>query len=185
MSGFAAEPGGRVTGRGIIAVAAPGLVVSAAYLLWWISDHLLYVGPLDRAAFWWLVVVPVWLSAPVVAGVIWGRLDRHGAVAAALMVGTIVAIAAAILFWQSVAYPACERPVRTPADWIIPSLVTGALIGAGLAVSGFIAAGQFRGGHRLAGALMGGGLEIAMVFLTIFAVFVMFLAGPGCQRPTG
>ncbi len=67
----------------LFALIAPVLVVGAAYALWWISDRLLYVGPLDRAQFGWLVVVPTLLAAPVVAGVAWAGLDERPAIGAA------------------------------------------------------------------------------------------------------
>lgn len=181
MTGSAARPVSRGVARTIVAVAAPGLVVAVAWLLWWISNERGHVGPLDRAAFGWLVVVPVWLTAPAVAGLVWGRLDKGSAVAAALVVGTIVALATAILFWQAAAHPACARPVRAPVDWIVPSIITGVFVGAGLTLSGLAAAGPFREDRRPAGLIAGVGLEVAMAVLTIFAVGVLFLAGPGCQ----
>ena len=49
------------------AVAAPLAALAAAYVLWRMSNELLWIGPLDRAAFGWLVVVPVWALAPVAA----------------------------------------------------------------------------------------------------------------------
>ena len=39
-----------------IAMLTPLVGVALAYGLWWISDRLLYIGPLDRATFGWLVV---------------------------------------------------------------------------------------------------------------------------------
>ena len=51
----------------------PLLVVAVAFVLWWISDRLLYVGPLDRATFGWAVVVPLWAAAPTFAGFSWRR----------------------------------------------------------------------------------------------------------------
>ena len=185
MGGFPAGSRGSGTGRLIVSIVAPALVAGAAYVLWWISDQLQSAGPLDRAAFGWLVVWPVWLAAPVIAGLAWGRLDGRAAVTAALAMGSAVAVVSAILFWQSVADPGCERPVRTGVDWIVPSLVTGVLIGAGLAVSGLAAAARVRNGRPFTAVLVGGGLEVVMVFLAIFLVGVTYLAGPGCQRPTG
>ncbi len=63
--------------RYVAAVLVPLALVGLAYVLWWISDRLLYVGPLDRAAFGWVVVVPVWIAAPVAAGFVWRTLDRR------------------------------------------------------------------------------------------------------------
>ncbi|MBA2373099.1 MAG: hypothetical protein H0V74_02700, partial [Chloroflexi bacterium] len=38
--------------------AVPLALVALAYALWWLSDRLGYIGPLDRAAFGWAVVIP-------------------------------------------------------------------------------------------------------------------------------
>jgi len=49
------DPIGRPAGwlsLGFVAgVVAPLAVAAAAYVLWWVSDQLLYIGPFDRAAF--------------------------------------------------------------------------------------------------------------------------------------
>ena len=37
--------------RIVVGAVLPLVVAGIAYLLWWISDRILYVGPLDRAAF--------------------------------------------------------------------------------------------------------------------------------------
>jgi hypothetical protein len=64
------EFGEPTAGRRVwLAIVAPLVVVDVAYLLWAVSDRLLYVGPLDRATFGWLVVVPVWLAAPIAAAI--------------------------------------------------------------------------------------------------------------------
>lgn len=87
-----------------LGVAAPLATVAVAYGLWWISDRLLYVGPLDRAAFGWAVVVPVWAMSPVVAGFVWRRLTPRSTTLAAVTVGLVVSSVAAVLFWLAVAY---------------------------------------------------------------------------------
>lgn len=43
----------------------------------WISERLFYIGPLDRATFGWVVVIPVWISAPIVAGFAWPLLPQR------------------------------------------------------------------------------------------------------------
>jgi hypothetical protein len=71
----------------LIAMAIPLGLLAVAYALWTISDRLLQIGPLDRAAFGWIVVVPVALLAPGVAGLAWARLSVESRVFAALVVG--------------------------------------------------------------------------------------------------
>lgn len=170
-------------GRFALGVAVPLALVALAYALWWISDRLLYIGPLDRAAFGWAVVVPVWLAAPVAAGFAWRGLTSWTRNIAALVVGALVAGVAAVLFWQSVAYPNCEYgATHTPAEWILPSLALGAVIGGGLAISGLVTSAVVRQGRPWLAVVVGAGTEFVMVFAAIL-VAGMVLLGPGCQRP--
>jgi len=168
--------------RLVVAVAAPLVVLVVAYGLWLISDALLYVGPLDRAAFGWAVVMPVGFASPVVAGFAWRTLDRRGTVIAAATFTIVVATLAAALFWRSVAFPDCEWPVRAPGEWIVPSVLTGALIAGGLALSGIVSMRLWRKGRWILAVVAGAGTELAMTFLVIVVIGVTLLAGPGCSR---
>lgn len=166
-----------------LGVAVPLALVALAYALWWMSDRLLYIGPLDRAAFGWGVVIPVWLAAPFAAGFAWRGLTSRAESTAAVIVGTVIAGVAAVLFWQSVAYPGCEYgATHAPGDWVLPSLVLGAMIGGGLAVSGLIASRFARQGRPWRAVFLGAGTEIVMVFAAIIVAGMMLL-WPGCQRP--
>ena len=49
-------------GRVALGVAVPLVLLALVYALWWVSNELLYVGPLDRAAFGWSVVIPLWIA---------------------------------------------------------------------------------------------------------------------------
>jgi hypothetical protein len=164
-------------------VAVPLAVVTLAYALWWVSDQLLYIGPLDRAAFGWAVVIPVWLAAPVAAGFAWRRLTPRDSLIAATIVAATIGGAAGLLFWRSVAYPGCEYGAnRTPGDWVLPSLALGVVIGGGLAGSGLVATRLARKGRRLGAVVFGAGTEVVMVFAAIL-VAGLSLLGSGCQRP--
>jgi hypothetical protein len=170
-------------GRFALGVAVPLALVGLACALWWISDRLLYIGPLDRATFGWAVVVPVWLAAPVAAGFAWRDLGSGTRNAAALVVGAVVAGVAAVLFWQAVAYPNCEYgSTHTPAEWILPSLVLGVVFGGGLAISALVTRAVVRQGRPRLAVVSGAGAELVMVFATILTAGII-LAGPGCQRP--
>ena len=163
--------------------AVPLGLVALAYALWWVSDRLLYIGPLDRAAFGWAVVIPVWLAAPIAAGFAWRGLTARASRLAAVVVGSVIAGVAAVLFWQSVAYPDCAYgATHTPADWALPSLVLGLVIGGGLAISALIASKFVRQGRLWTAVVLGAGTEIVMVFGAILVAGMMLL-GPGCQRP--
>ena len=170
--------------RYVAAVAVPVALAGLAYVLWWISDRLLYVGPLDRAAFGWAVVVPVWIAAPVAAGFVWRTLDRGTARAIAALVGTVIAAVSALLLWQAVAFPNCGTgAIRTPQDMVLPSLLVGAVVGGGVAWSGLVTAGFARSGRPIAALVLGAAVEVLMVAAVIL-VAALTLLGPACQRPS-
>lgn len=183
MSEPIADPAGRPSIRFTLGVAVPLAVVALAYMLWSISDRLLYIGPLDRAAFGWLVVIPIWIAAPIAAGFIWRFVPPRRAVIAALLVGSTISGVAAGLFWQSIAHPSCAYgAARAPGDWTLPSLALGLVIGGGLAISGLVAAIFVRGGRPWRAIVVGAGAEAVMVLAAIVLGGVI-LIGPGCQRP--
>ncbi len=168
----------------LAAIVLPLAVAATACALWWISDRLLYVGPLDRAAFGWVVVIPTWIAAPLVAGLVWRRLDPGTTRAAAVAIAVLVASVAAVLLWQAIAFPACEfGSVHTPQEMIPPSLLFGAVVGGGFALSGLVATGFARRGRPVAALVVGAGTELLMVAAALLVVGAT-LVGPFCQRPT-
>jgi hypothetical protein len=178
----ATDPTRRTGARLLIYVALPLAIVALAYVLWWISDRLLYIGPLDRAAFGWAVVIPVWLAAPVVAGFTWSRLSRWEVRLAAAVLGTTVGAAAAVLFWQAVANPDCEfGPTRTAAQWVGSSVFVGGAIGAGIAASAVLASSFARRGQPWRAVAVGAVTEFAMIFVAI--LMAASVSSFPCQRP--
>src|SRR5919106_4121180 len=106
-----------------IATLTPLVGVALAYVLWWISDRLLYIGPLDRAKFGWLVVVPVWSLTPVAAAFAWRALNPRQSAVVAGVVGLVLAASAAFLFWLASAFPDCQFGAgRSPPPRTGPSL---------------------------------------------------------------
>lgn len=174
------RPGGQAF-RFAFGVAVPLAVVALAYGLWWISDRLVYIGPLDRAAFGWVVVVPAWLCAPIAAGLAWRSLTTRATAAALIVVGVVVGFVATILFWQSVTYPDCQFPIRAPIDWALPALLVGVMIGVGPALSGLLAVRFVRRDHPWQAAVLGAGAELGLSFVAILAAVIVLL-GPGCSR---
>lgn len=170
--------------RVVLGIAIPLGIVSVAYSLWWISDRLLYIGPLDRAAFGWAVVIPVWVAAPVAAGFAWRGLTSGARLLAAGISGSIISFAAALLFWQAVAFPVCQfGGVRMPGEWIAPSLIVGGMIGGGLVGSGLFASTLVRQGHPWRAVVIGATMEMIMVFVAILVTGAVLMV-PACQRPS-
>jgi hypothetical protein len=190
MTSAAVGPAGSGTTRSgtlrlLVAIGLPLAIVVVAYVLWRISDQLLYIGPLDRAAFGWAVVIPVWCSAPVVAAFAWRSLSRGERRAAAAVVAFVVAAVSGVLLWQAVAFPECANPVRSPIGWTIPAAFVGLTIGAGLAISGLLGTAIVRAGHPLRAVFITLGAEFGMVFLAILGFGVVALgAGYGSTGGT-
>jgi len=177
--------GSRQAGSLRVALAAlvPLAGAALAYALWSISDRLLYVGPLDRAQFGWLVVVPVWSLTPVAAAYALRTLDRSVRAKAATVIGLILAVASAGLFWSASAFSNCEfGAVRSPGEWVIPSLVVGLVIGGGFAAVCLGATAVARRARWWVVLLAGAGSAFALVFLAIL-IATPFLMSGGCQRP--
>jgi hypothetical protein len=166
-----------------LGVLAPLATVALAYGLWFVSDRLLYIAPLDRAAFGWAVVVPVWALAPVAAAFAWRRLTPRGITMAAAALGLIVGGLAAGLLWSAFAFPNCQfGAIRSPIELVPPSVIVGLVIGTGLSAAGLLSATLLRGGHPWLASAAGAGSGLALVFVALFAAAVVLL-GPSCQRP--
>jgi hypothetical protein len=158
-------------------------VAGLADLLWWISDRLGDVGPLDRAAFGWVVVIPVWIAAPVAAGFAWRTIDRRTTGAIAALVGTVVAVVGSpavavhcfpVMRDGSDPYPAGEGaafPARRGNDR------------SGVALSGLVSARFARQARAIVALVLGAAAEALMVMAAIL-VAALILLGPSCQRPS-
>lgn len=166
-----------------IAVLTPLLGVALAYGLWWISDRALYIGPMDRAQFGWLVVVPIWSLTPVAAAYAWRTLSPRQSAVAAGVIGLILALGAAVLFWAASAFPSCDfGAVRSPAEWVMPSMTVGLAIGVGFVAACLAATAVAKRADWWAVLLVGAGSAFGLVFVATL-VAAPFLMSGGCQRP--
>jgi hypothetical protein len=168
--------------RQAAAVLLPLGLAGLAYGLWRLSDDGAFSGIADRATFGWAVVMPVWFVAPVVAGFTWRGLSARVAVVVALVVGLTTAGIAAVLFWQASAFPDCGSagPIRTPGEYIGPSVAVGLVIGAGLTVGAGLAARRAAAGSPVTAVLAGIACQVAAMFLAILvAVGTVFF---NCNR---
>jgi hypothetical protein len=168
-----------------IATLTPLIGVVLALVLWWISDRLGPIGPLDRAKFGWLVVVPVWSLTPVAAAHAWRTLDRRQSAVAAGVVGLVLTVASAVLYWVASAFPDCQfGAVRSPAEWIAPAFAVGVVIGAGFVAACLASAAVLRRGHRWIALVVGGGPAFALIFAALLVASLLVGIGSGtCQRP--
>lgn len=167
----------------VVAIATPLAVIALAWALSSISDRLLWVGPLDRAAFGWIVVVPPWLLAPAAAAVVMRSLATRASAAVALAVVVTMALPAAFLVWQSAAFPGCPTgATRTPSEMVAPAATVGAILGIGLGAACFSAAELWRNGHSRVAVLAGAAIHLGTSAVA-FALGPLYIIGPLCQRP--
>ena len=179
------DVGGRLPVRFIVAVVVPLAIVALAFASWSLGNQRPSIGPLDRAAFGWLVVLPIWIAAPVVAGFAWSHLPSAGRVLAALLVGATISFVAATLLWQALA-PAgttCQfGPISSSGEQVLPSLVVGVVLGGGLVASGLLVSRLAREGRPVRAIVVGAGAELALTLGAVVTAGLLIL-GPVCQRP--
>ncbi|MGH2511379.1 MAG: hypothetical protein ACRDGQ_01690 [Candidatus Limnocylindrales bacterium] len=170
-----------------LGIAVPLAVAVVAYVLWYISDRLVVIGSLDRPAFGWAVVIPVWLAVPVVGAFSWQPLTIRATRVAAIGVGLAITVVTSVLFWEAVAFPDCpDGPIRTADQWILPALILGLTIGGGVGLTGLIGTAILRSGRRWWSIAVTAGSGFAMIFVAILVfVGVSLGAGLGAGGPCG
>lgn len=99
-------------------------------------------GPLDRAALGWLLVVPILLLAPGVAGITAGDLDRPSRIRVAASIGLLAALATTMLMATAIRQLGCE-PVETFAEALPAAVILGLVAGIGLAAASGVSAEVF------------------------------------------
>lgn len=167
-----------------VAVVGPLGLVALAYALWWVSDRLVYIGPLDRAAFGWIVIMPIWFISPAVAALLWRRLTERDTRIAVFATAAVISACAAWLLWVALDPWACETSPRTSAAELIgPSIFMGTLIGAGWAACGWLASGTAAAGRPKVAAAEAVALAIGHLFLVLGAFYFVILWFGGCNRP--
>lgn len=181
MTGVRAERSETGPGSLRLAVIVPLAFAGVAWGLFLLTDVVASIGPLDWAAFGWGVVIPLWLAGAPATALAWRPLTYAQRRIAATAVWLLVGGVAAYLFWRSVALPACEPPsIREPVDWLIPSIIVGAVIGAGPVVGGL--AGSYIEDARPWKVILGGAVVGIAINVTAFAVLVTYLSTPTCLR---
>lgn len=164
-------------------VVIPLAVVALAYGLWFVSDRLLYIGPLDRATFGWVVLVPLWLAAPLVAAWAWRGLGAGHRRLAAVALGLLVGVPAALLLGLALQPNCLYGAAIGPSHALTKAVALAVTIGGGLAVSSHQAAALAASGRAVAALVVGAGLQ-AVFFGASIALATLVLQGPACPRPS-
>lgn len=182
--GFVATEQTTAPPRLLVAVAAPLAVIALAGLLWAISDRLVSVGPLDRATFGGLVVVPTFGAAPVVAAVVWSRLASSSRTVAAFIVWVAVAGVVGVLFFLAATPTDCANgPRQEPSFFLLPSLILGGVLGAGPSWGGLAGARLLIEKHRVRAVATAIAIQVAAIGAAILVFAWLALSSGGCNRP--
>ena len=159
------------------------LLLFAAFLVWYVSDRLVVIGPFDRAQIGWAVVAPLAALAPGVAALAErdGRLIRASRqVAASVSVGLGVFVLGALAV--TVTFANC-RPVTSPMD-VLPNAIPTALVaGASYWLAYLSAAGRVRQDKVPLSVLVGAIVWLALAGLTVLVLFGVSFPPISCAPP--
>ncbi len=169
----------------LFGVAIPIGLLAVAGTLQWLDSQFFTWWPFDPAVFGWLVVVPTWLSAGVIAGFLWQSLSPRQTHLAATAVTAVTGGAAALVYWQWIGVPFdCGFGTVTPAiAFLPPTLIVGVSVGAGLGLTSLLSTTLVRAGvHWWWVAVVVGGSEVVLLAISFFLGFAA-LGGHTCYVP--
>ena len=168
-----------------VGVAVPLALLGIAYAAWAISDRLVQIGPLDRAQFAWLVVVPLLTVTPIATGLAWRRLSTRqiwfAALVVAAIVGTVVGVFYALAIVGST--HSCESARLSGGDIAFATSLTAIIAGGGYAASGAASALLVRQRRPYLAALAGASGGFATFWLAALAGFMAMGPVGICNRP--
>jgi hypothetical protein len=151
-------------------LAGPALFATGV-VLGFVSNAMIWIGPIDRATFGWAVVVPMCLVAPVLSGLAARRVGEQAALLASLLAAAAIAVFFAWSLAANVTQIGCDRNPDA-------ALVIGHAVPVGLAVGVTFAGAawatlRLRGQLPLAiavglGTAIVGGVVSILVFATQF-----------------
>jgi hypothetical protein len=164
------------------AIVVPLALAAVAYAAWAISDRLIAIGPLDRAAFGWLVVAPVWIASPGSTGLVWARLTTADRRLAAAVIAVSLTVAVGVFLSASITQLGCT-PVAGLED-LLPSLIVGAIFGVGAVAGALVAvstANAVAGPWKPIAAILAGGSVFVVSTIASFVAAAQFVViGVSC-----
>lgn len=165
------------------AILAPLAVLAVAYGLWFLSDRLMVIGPLDRAAFGWAVAVPIGALAPMAAAVAWRELGEAATRLAVVALGLLLTVATTVLLALALAPSGLgARPAQAPV--ILVAGVIGTMGGVGWVSVARLSTGLLRGGHPWVALVVGALSSVVLLLLVALLVTSWAFGICGCApRP--
>jgi hypothetical protein len=169
------------SGRLVAGITIPVAVSLAAVAIAINNSRVAAFGPLDAATVLFVVVAPIWLASPIVAGLIWHRLSLNQARLAAVVVGVVAGATVALLFWLVIGSPLdCGFGTVTPAiDFLPYALLVGLFVGSSLGLTGLLVSWLFHTGVRWWAVAVGLGVEIVLLGLG-YGVGIAAIFAHGC-----
>ncbi len=143
------------------------LALALGLFLLKLSDILLYIGPLDRAAFGWSVPIPLILAAPGLMGVAARWSGIRTARRVAVLTGTS---------FLSLSQVGCD-PHPGLATRLLASLPIPLVLGVGWALAGWVAAAY--ADRPVVAFAAGAGIAIA-AGVVMFVAWALFFPGVTC-----
>ena len=153
----------------------PFLLVLGLVLLK-VSDVLVVIGPLDRAAFGWSVPVPMILLAPGAIGAAAHWSGPGPARRVAVFTGSVLGIAVGVAWIASTTQVQCD-PHPGPATVLLASLPVPVIIGTGWAAAGRFAV---RFADRPALAVATGALGAILAGAVALVAWALLFPGLSC-----
>ncbi len=152
------------------------LALALGLFLLKLSDILLYIGPLDRAAFGWSVPIPLILAAPGLMGVAARWSGIRTARRVAVLTGTSFGVALGIAWFLSLSQVGCD-PHPGLATRLLASLPIPLVLGVGWALAGWVAAAY--ADRPVVAFAAGAGIAIA-AGVVMFVAWALFFPGVTC-----
>ena len=159
------------------------VLLAAAFLVWYVSDRLVVIGPFDRAQIGWAVVMPLAALAPGVAALPERdtRLIRASRVVSAgvsVGLGGFVLVGLAV----TVTFANC-RPVTSPWD-VLPNAIPTALMASASYWFAYVsAANRIHQGTALLALLVGAAVWLTLAAITILVLFAVSFPPISCAPP--
>ena len=167
----------------VMGLAVPLAGAALVYALWWLV--LISLSPTTRTTFQYLVYA-VWIGNGVVAGWIWSFLPERTVGRLGASLWAVLTVVAAAVFWFEVVKSGqgcANGPRSSPPDWIVPSLLIGAVVAAMPVLTALFASRHFRGDRTVSAVVAAVVVNFVGFFTAALVVSFIFLTTGGCNRP--
>jgi hypothetical protein len=175
-----ADGGRRVT----VGILAPIIMLGAALMIGLAVNYAGQIGPLNRATVSWIIVVPLIVLTPVVAGFLWRPMTGRAVLTTALIVAVVAVVTVAAFAWLSIVGAECSTErIISNAGAVMPALLIGLGCGVPIVAAGYVVARTCGAAKEITVVAAGiaGGILAGLISLGIAAFVLLTLQM--CARP--